>query len=147
MIATPLGWTLGLIAEVLDTHRALRFDEIKIFDPQIEVRSHGLSQVVIEELSDHEPDVDADFKEEYVSALTLDEQFREQVNAMRLFSVRFNDITLMRDVLRCIVKEILDKREIAWIDTGYGWVISAQDFWARTDEKSDWDWRFARKQS
>ena len=82
-----------------------------------------------------------DYRSDYASNDYLDEEFRRDIQALWFLSVRFNDISLTRRILRCVMERIVKSEQIGWIDPDYGWVISAHDFFRRTDAEPDWDWR------
>jgi hypothetical protein len=65
------------------------------------------------------------------------------VKALRLFTIRFDDLDVARRFLRDIAQEAVNQGETAWIDTDYGWVIHAWDLLKNTERDERWDWRKA----
>jgi hypothetical protein len=79
--------------------------------------------------------------EEYGANDNLDERFRREVDALRFFVVRFDDVDMTRRLLRALAQEAVGHGESVWIDTDYGWVIHARDLLKRTARDACWDWR------
>jgi len=83
----------------------------------------------------------AGFVEEYETNDDLDERFRQEVAALRFFSIHFHDLEVTRRFLVAVAREIVSRGETAWIDTDYGRVIHASDLLKRVERNADWDWR------
>jgi hypothetical protein len=92
--------------------------------------------IMISEISRREDAID-----EYEGNAAFDARFRSEVRRLRFFSFVYRNFMLMRRVLRHIVHSAMERGDTAWIDTDYGWVIGARDFFAQTERDPNWDWR------
>ena len=68
-------------------------------------------------------------------------EFRSAVGALRFFYFGFDDITIMRQLLRSIAESIGVTGETAWFDTDYGRVIRLSEFLEALKTDPQWDWR------
>lgn len=138
-IACPLAWGLMAFARFLDEHACDEPATFSMFDDQLQlVAKSGAWKLIVNEVIDRDTAV-----EEYESNDDLDERFRREISALRLFIVRFSDIDTARRMLRGVAQEVVRQGGTAWIDTDYGWVIHAWEFLTKTDGDARWDWRKA----
>ena len=114
---------------------------IKQFEDQIEITTPQETWIRVREMPDCDPEIAFDNKGEYISNQSLNAIFRNEIADLRMFVVRFNDLEITRGLLQHLMSEIINDRDIAWLDTDYGWVISARDFLARIAQDPNWDWR------
>jgi len=141
IVALPRKWQLSSIASLLGSLENASPDAIKLFDEQLEISISNDAWVVIEVLPDRDLVNGIDHKEEFESDPDLDTRFRRDLDLLHFFAARYNDLDLMRGILRRVAQEILSRDEIAWIDTDNGWAISVRDFLEKTDQDPTWDWR------
>ena len=143
IVAIPIEWTLTSIARCLAAEEVLKSVSIRLFDDQLEIlMSNEIdARVIIEEVSDSDPDADYDIKDELIADPLVSDQFRREIADLRILFARFNSIDLVRTVLHVLARNIVHDDGIGWIDTEHDLVISIRDFLARIDENPRWDWR------
>lgn len=141
-IVCPAAWNLTSFAKFLE---GIAQDELATFssyDDQLQVVAKDQRwHLILNEVADAQGAA-----EEYESNEDLDERFRGDVGALHFFDVRFNNVDVVRRLIMAIAREAIGHGETAWIDTDYGWVISAADFLQKTDADPAWDWRKAPAQ-
>lgn len=140
-LALPSRWGIALLARSFNMQDRSEHETIKLIDDKLILSIPEVIWMTAEEMPDRDMATGHYYKDNYKSNSSLDEQFRRDISELRLFRIRLNDIESARLVLRRIMQQVINSGESAWIDTDYGWVISAKDFLLRTDQDPNWDWR------
>src|SRR5678815_2012352 len=141
VLALAKSWEFAALAEYLATGDFSHSSTFTYQQNYLKISTSERGWVQTENMLIDQPDHDDDYRAEYESDDYLCEEFRRDVASLRFFTFRFNDIALMRNVLRWIMRCVVDRKELGWFDTDYGWVVSAEDFLRNTDQDPDWDWR------
>jgi|GEM_PF-4590599 len=144
VIACQPRWELASFARFLEAIARDEAAEFSALDDQLQVIAKGegwrlIWSVIVKECTDR-----AEIAAEYETFDVFDdadERFRQEVDKLRFFVVRFNNIDVTRRFLSAIARDILGRGETAWIDTDYGWIIHMSDFLKKTEEDANWDWR------
>ena len=105
---------------------------------ELQINSDDLStRLSIGEIVDRLEAVD-DYKENDL----LSSEFREGIDeTYRCFLIGFNDLLAIKGLVLFLVRHFEDIFKMGWIDTEYGYVLSAAKFCSNMSEDSDWDWR------
>jgi len=141
-IACPSDWKLASFAKFLEALAQQDSADFSAFDNQLQVvASDGRWKLIANEVLDTEAAA-----EDYASNEDLDGRFRREAGLLRFFTIIFDDIGVVRRVLRTITQEAVDRVESVWIDTDYGWVIDAQRFLKEMERDAGWDWRVRREE-
>ena len=142
IFALPPVWNLTSVARTLEACAHLKPSNLLAFDEQIEVWSPEGHGVIIEEMPDIDNQTGYLNKDELLSDPDIDERFRQDLPALVLFAADFDDVNIVRRVLRCVMEAAAKNGDTAWIDACNG--TSASEFLARIDQDPQWDWRSGR---
>ena len=141
VLAVPKAWDFASLAECLDLKDLDKVYAISGDSNYLRISTPTGGWAQTDNPADKDLNHDNDYRVDYETNDYLCKDFRKDVAGLRFFSFRFNDISLMRRVLVCVMRQTVAHNEIGWIDTDYGWVVSAREFLHKVEQEPNWDWR------
>jgi hypothetical protein len=137
VFACPKNWDLARFAPILEDIARAQLATFVNFGAQLQLDSQDRGwTLTVREIVDKKLFIDG-----YVDNDLHDEAFREEVPNLRFFSVRFNNFDVARQLVYAFAKKVTSCEQSAWIDTDYGWVVSAAEVVTEIDGDARWDWR------
>jgi hypothetical protein len=140
ILLCPERWDILSFEPTLECVARSRAAAVVRFERQLQVESKGSGSVLtLREIADRKMCIDDYFEND----APHDPLLHEAVAGMRFYSVGFSDLELARQFIYAFAKTVISTGQHAWVDTDYGWLVSAADVVKEIDRNPMWDWRSA----
>jgi hypothetical protein len=137
VVACPLTWDLDFLRTlVADLASGEPNSLVLIASDELYIRAPDNSwYVAVGEMGPQ-----ADVAHEYATNEELDPGFRTQASLLRYFMLRFNAANVARAFLYRVFRHAAMVGAEAWLDTGYGSVLSASQVAQLIERDPKWSW-------